>query len=62
MVRLQFLEKALGVDPILGGASSHNRVSHEFMRQNSFSECGKFQRVGHKFDQDLDIIWMQKFI
>lgn len=54
--------KALGVDTLIGGASSHNQPSLDFQRKNGFSECGKYQRVGRKFDRDFDIIWMQKFI
>jgi|WetSurMetagenome_2_1015567.scaffolds.fasta_scaffold128013_2 L-amino acid N-acyltransferase YncA len=54
--------KALGVDTIIGGASSHNQPSLDFQRKHGFSECGRFQRVGRKFDKDFDIIWMQKFI
>jgi L-amino acid N-acyltransferase YncA len=54
--------KALGVDTIIGGASSHNQPSLEFQRKHGFVESGTFRRVGRKFDQDFDIIWMQKFI
>lgn len=54
--------KVLGVDTLIGGASSHNQPSLDFQRKNGFSECGKYQRVGRKFDKDFDIIWMQKFI
>jgi L-amino acid N-acyltransferase len=54
--------KALGVDAIIGGASSHNQPSLDFQRKNGFTECGRFQRVGRKFDKDFDIVWMQKFI
>jgi L-amino acid N-acyltransferase YncA len=54
--------KALGVDTIIGGASSRNQPSLDFQRKYGFSECGRFQRVGRKFDSDFDIVWMQKFI
>jgi L-amino acid N-acyltransferase YncA len=54
--------RALGVDTIIGGASSHNQPSLDFQKKNGFSECGRYQRVGRKFDRDFDIIWMQKFI
>ena len=54
--------KALGVDTILGGASSHNQPSLDFQNKHGFAECGRFQRVGRKFDKDFDIVWMQKFI
>jgi L-amino acid N-acyltransferase YncA len=54
--------KALGVDTLIGGASSLNQPSIDFQRKHGFVECGRFQRVGRKFDQDFDIIWMQKLI
>jgi L-amino acid N-acyltransferase YncA len=54
--------KALGVDTIVGGASSHNQPSLDFQRKHGFVECGRFRRVGRKFNRDFDIIWMQKFI
>jgi L-amino acid N-acyltransferase YncA len=54
--------KALGVDTLIAGASSHNQPSLEFQRKHGFSECGRFHRVGHKFDRDFDVIWMQKFL
>ena len=54
--------KALGIDTIIGGASSHNQPSLDFQRKHGFAECGRFQRVGRKFDNDFDIVWMQKFI
>lgn len=54
--------KALGVDTIIGGASSHNQQSLDFQRKYGFEECGTFRRVGRKFDKDFSIVWMQKFI
>jgi L-amino acid N-acyltransferase YncA len=62
LARMEDDAKALGVDTIIGGASSHNQTSLNFQRKHGFVECGRFQRVGRKFDQDFDIIWMQKFI
>ena len=52
----------LGVDTIIGGASSLNKPSLDFQRKHGFVECGRFNRVGKKFNQDFDIVWMQKFI
>jgi L-amino acid N-acyltransferase YncA len=62
MKRLEEDARALGVDTIIGGASSHNEASIQFQRRHGFVECGRFRRVGRKFDQDFDIIWMQKFL
>jgi phosphinothricin acetyltransferase len=50
---------ALGVDTILANISSRNEGSTRFHRKNGFRECGRFRRVGRKFGQDFDIIWMQ---
>jgi len=49
----------LGVDTILASISSRNEVSIRFHRKNGFCECGRFRRVGRKFGQDFDIVWMQ---
>jgi L-amino acid N-acyltransferase YncA len=62
LAKLEEDAKALGVDTIIGGASSHNQASLDFQRKNGFSECGRFQKVGRKFGKDFDIVWMQKFI
>jgi phosphinothricin acetyltransferase len=62
LAKLEDAAKALGVDTIIGGASSHNQPSLDFQRKHGFTECGIFQRVGRKFDKDFDIVWMQKFI
>lgn len=60
--RLEADARALGVDTLIGGASSLNQPSLDFQKRCGFTECGRFRRVGRKFDQDFDIVWMQKFI
>ncbi len=62
LLQLETDARALGIDTLLGGASSLNQASIDFQRQCGFSECGRYRRVGRKFDQDFDIVWMQKFI
>jgi L-amino acid N-acyltransferase YncA len=62
MKRLEEDARALEVDTIIGGASSHNEASLQFQRRHGFVECGRFRRVGRKFDRDFDIVWMQKFL
>jgi L-amino acid N-acyltransferase YncA len=62
LARIEEDAKTLGVDTIIGGASSHNQPSLDFQKKHGFTECGRFKRVGRKFDQDFDIVWMQKFI
>ncbi len=54
--------KANGVDTLLGCASSHNEQSISFQKKHGFVECGRFKRVGHKFNQDFDLVWLQKFL
>jgi len=51
-----------GVDTLLANISSLNEQSLKFHRKHGFSECGRFQRIGSKFDKDFDVVWMQKFL
>jgi L-amino acid N-acyltransferase YncA len=62
LARMEEDAKALGVDTIIGGVSSHNQPRIDFQRKHGFVECGTFRRVGRKFNQDFDILWMQKYI
>jgi len=32
----------------------------EFHLKNGFRECGRFMKVGRKFGEDFDVVWMQK--
>lgn len=52
--------KKLGVDYILASVSSCNPKSLEFHRKKGFQECGRLSRVGRKFGQDVDVVWLQK--
>ncbi len=62
MRQLEADARTQGVDTILGCASSPNEASINFQKQNGFVECGRFRRVGRKFDQDFDLVWQQKFL
>lgn len=57
-----FMEQAgpLGLDSFLACISSKNPGSLTFHQQNGFRECGRFLKVGRKFDEDFDVIWLQK--
>ena len=57
----RFVEEAqeLGVDAILASISSRNEESIRFHRKNGFHKCGRFRKVGRKFGEDFDVIWMQ---
>ena len=49
-----------GIDSLLAHISSRNAESLSFHLKNGFRECGRFLRVGRKFGEDFDVVWMQK--
>ena len=51
-----------GIDTILAGISSLNSASLAFHKKRGFQECGRFQKIGRKWGQDFDVVWMQKMI
>jgi phosphinothricin acetyltransferase len=51
-----------GIDSLLANISSRNQESIRFHLKNSFQECGRFLRVGRKFGEDFDVVWMQKHL
>jgi L-amino acid N-acyltransferase YncA len=57
-----FVEQAapLGVDALLAAVSSHNEASLNFHLQNGFKEVGRFIKVGRKFGEDVDVLWLEK--
>jgi L-amino acid N-acyltransferase YncA len=57
-----FVEQAgsLGIDTILACVSSKNPESLRFHGKNGFRECGRFLKVGRKFREDFDVVWLQK--
>ncbi len=57
-----FVEEAgpLGIDTILACVSSKNPESLNFHRKNGFRECGRFLKIGRKFGEDFDAVWLQK--
>jgi len=52
----------MGIDTLLANISSRNRASIEFHLQKGFRECGRFHKVGRKFGEDFDVVWMQKLL
>ncbi len=52
--------RKMGLDSLLANISSRNRQSLEFHLKNGFRECARFLKVGHKFGEDVDAVWMQK--
>lgn len=52
----------LGIDSLLANISSRNPGSIRFHLKNGFKECGRFLKVGRKFGEDFDVVWMQKML
>ena len=50
--------RALGIDSLLASISSRNQPSLHFHLRQGFKECGRFPRVGRKFGEDFDVVWM----
>ena len=59
-----FMEQAvpLGVDSFLACVSSKNQESLKFHLKNGFREVGRFARIGRKFGEDFDVVWLQKYL
>ncbi|MBN2416012.1 N-acetyltransferase [bacterium] len=51
--------KGMGIDTLLANISSRNEGSIRFHLKHGFRECGRFMRIGRKFTQDFDVVWMQ---
>lgn len=60
LLRLIEDAKSMGIDNLLAEVSSENNSSIAFHTKMGFQECGRLKRIGHKFDQDFDIVIMQK--
>ena len=54
--------KAKGVDNIFSSLSSKNVKGVTFHEKNGFGVCGKLAHAGKKNGEDIDIIWMQRFL
>jgi phosphinothricin acetyltransferase len=51
-----------GMDNLIASISSRNGFSLEFHADHGFVECGRLKKVGRKFGEDFDVVWMQKMI
>ncbi|MBU2552083.1 MAG: GNAT family N-acetyltransferase [Proteobacteria bacterium] len=60
LARLEDEARQAGIDTLLADISSRNPGSIHFHLKNGFKECGRFEKVGRKFGQDFDQVWMQK--
>jgi len=64
----QLIEKLIndarkrGIESVLASISSKNEQSLKFHKKHGFKQCGRFLKIGKKFNEDFDVIWMQKFL
>lgn len=61
-IRLMNEAREKGITTILASISSLNTKSWNFHAKQGFQECGRFQKIGRKWGQDFDVIWMQKMV
>ena len=54
--------REIGIDTILAPVSSRNPGSLRFHQKNGFRECGRFLKVGRKWGEDFDVVWLQKHL
>lgn len=52
----------MGVDNLLAHIASVNEGSLRFHEKHGFRRCGRFEQIGSKWDQDFDVVWMQRFL
>jgi L-amino acid N-acyltransferase YncA len=57
--QLGLAAKEQGIETLLANISSRNEGSLRFHRKKGFEECGRFRRIGRKFGEDFDVVWMQ---
>jgi len=60
--KLEEIAKSNNIDNLIANISSGNKQSLNFHKKRGFIECGRFKKMGNKFGQDIDIIWVQKFL
>ncbi len=53
---------AMGIDTFLAAISSKNEASLKFHLQHGFREAGRFAKIGRKFGEDFDVVWLQKHL
>jgi len=50
------------IDTFLAAISSENEEPLGFHLKNGFREAGRFARIGRKFGEDFDVVWLQKHL
>lgn len=51
-----------GIHTLIAGLCSENTPSQKLFEKNGYVQCASFQKVGHKFGRDLDVIYLQKML
>jgi L-amino acid N-acyltransferase YncA len=54
--------RQMGIASVLAWISSLNPGSISFHKRNGFVECGRFVGIGSKFEQEFDVVWMQRMV
>lgn len=49
-----------GLHVLVANISSRNSQSLNFHKKHGFRECGRLERVGMKFGERFDVVWMQR--
>jgi L-amino acid N-acyltransferase YncA len=49
-----------GLHILVASISSRNPQSLNFHKKHGFRECGRLERIGMKFGERFDVIWMQR--
>jgi len=62
LTTLEHEASQIGIKNILASISSENPGSINFHKQHGFHECGRFEKVGEKFGNIFDIVWMEKLL
>ena len=62
MTELIQLAKSGGYHTMIAGVDGSNEGSFEFHKRFGFEEIGTFKQVGYKFDQWLDLRFLQLFL
>ena len=52
--------KKIGITNYLAHISSQNTQSLNFHKKHGFEEVGRFKKVAIKFNNFIDVVWVQK--
>ncbi len=52
--------RKMGVTRIVASISSKNEQSLNFHKKHGFVEAGRLMKIGQKFGEEFDVVWMQR--